>query len=100
MISSSCGGPKLIKFEGKPTQYTPKALFWRLLGYKLPFDRHDWTIDRCGEKVTYVIDFYSGAPDPGSFKPVSMFLDVRPAFTPSGIVHRIKKWWNTGKGLF
>jgi cytochrome c heme-lyase len=47
-------------------------------GYALPFDRHDWVVDRCGRDVRYVIDFYSGMPmGPGS--PVAMFLDVRPA---------------------
>lgn len=25
---------------------------------ELPFDRHDWVIDRCGKEVRYVIDFY------------------------------------------
>lgn len=24
----------------------------------MPFDRHDWTVDRCGKEVRYVIDFY------------------------------------------
>lgn len=23
-----------------------------------PFDRHDWTVDRCGKEVRYVIDYY------------------------------------------
>merc|ERR1712078_871576 len=23
-----------------------------------PFDRHDWTIDRCGTQVRYIIDYY------------------------------------------
>jgi hypothetical protein len=48
-----------------------------LQGFKLPFDRHDWIVDRCGREVRYVIDFYSGAPQPGV--PASMHLDVRPA---------------------
>ena len=25
----------------------------------LPFDRHDWTVDRCGKEVRYIIDYYS-----------------------------------------
>jgi hypothetical protein len=29
-----------------------------LLGGPEPFDRHDWVIDRCGQEVRYVIDFY------------------------------------------
>lgn len=46
-------------------------------GFKLPFDRHDWVVDRCGQEVRYIIDFYSGKPLPGV--PASMHLDVRPA---------------------
>ncbi|KAJ3417205.1 hypothetical protein HDV05_006411 [Chytridiales sp. JEL 0842] len=95
---TSCAQPKLLKFEGKPRDITPKARLFGLLGYKLPFDRHDWTVDRCGTKVRYVIDFYGGAPD--SKAPVSFFLDVRPDLSPQGISDRIKMFWNTGKGLF
>lgn len=43
----------------------------------LPFDRHDWTIEREGKEVRYVIDFYSGQPEPG--RPLAVYLDVRPA---------------------
>ncbi|KAJ3110052.1 hypothetical protein HDU96_006942 [Phlyctochytrium bullatum] len=64
---SECNGPKLLKFEGKPKTYTPKARLLNLLGYKLPFDRHDWTVDRCGTTVRYVIDFYN---DNGTVKVV------------------------------
>lgn len=53
-------------------------------GYKLPFDRHDWVIDRCGCDVRYIIDFYNANPPPGT--PVSMFLDVRPALDSPGAV--------------
>ena len=28
------------------------------MGGQLPFDRHDWYVDRCGQEVRYVIDFY------------------------------------------
>ena len=28
------------------------------MGGQLPFDRHDWWVDRCGQEVRYVIDFY------------------------------------------
>lgn len=43
----------------------------------LPFDRHDWIVERDGKEVRYVIDFYSGQPQPG--RPLSVYLDVRPA---------------------
>jgi hypothetical protein len=46
----------------------------------LPFDRHDWVIDRGGgQEVRYVIDFYEGKKSPTSTASVSMYLDVRPA---------------------
>lgn len=106
MHESTCSTPKLMKFQGKPKDYTPKARIKNLLGYffsrhfytlfryKLPFDRHDWVVDRCGEQVLYVIDFYSGTPVDG--KPASFYLDVRPAITMAGIRDRLLYWW---KGL-
>jgi cytochrome c heme-lyase len=51
-------------------------------GFKLPFDRHDWVVDRCGTEVRYIIDFYSGVPQPGV--PAAMHLDVRPALDSLG----------------
>ncbi|KAG5461916.1 MAG: holocytochrome c synthetase, isoform CRA_a, partial [Olpidium bornovanus] len=62
--------------------------------YTLPFDRHDWVVSRCGgQQVTYVIDFYSGKPDPRDPDLPSFFLDVRPAFTPVGVRDRVRRWW-------
>ena len=46
--------------------------------YELPFDRHDWIVDRCGKEVRYIIDYY----DTGDIDPetnVCAFMDVRPA---------------------
>lgn len=45
--------------------------------YSAPFDRHDWVVDRCGTKIRYVIDFYTGRASDSSN--VSFYLDVRPA---------------------
>lgn len=60
--------------------------------YKLPFDRHDWVVDRCGEQVRYVIDFYAGSPIPG--KPASFYLDVRPALDSFvSFKDRFLYWW-------
>ncbi|KAI6110044.1 cytochrome c/c1 heme lyase-domain-containing protein [Pisolithus sp. B1] len=47
----SCGGVKLVNFRG---QIDP------LSRYSAPFDRHDWIVDRCGTRIRYVIDFYTG----------------------------------------
>lgn len=44
----SCPDPTLLRFMGRPNQLTPKAYIKSWLGYGLPFDRHDWIVDRCG----------------------------------------------------
>ncbi|KAJ3413291.1 holocytochrome c synthase [Chytridiales sp. JEL 0842] len=71
-----------------------------------PFDRHDWTIDRCGTRVRYVIDYYSGH-DEGDAPAFN--VDVRPALdSPSAIYDRLRqgaknvweKWFGTGDGEF
>ena len=49
--NNRCGGPRLKKFAGRPQDYSPKARLLNFLGYKLPFDRHDWLVDRCGKEV-------------------------------------------------
>ncbi|KAG0057032.1 Cytochrome c1 heme lyase [Gryganskiella cystojenkinii] len=92
-MPNTCGGPKLVKFEGKPKEITPKARFRSWMGYTLPFDRHDWVVDRCGKQVTYIIDFYSGQPDPRYPEAPSFYLDVRPKLTPEGAWQRFKRFW-------
>lgn len=85
--------PKLLKFLGRPSDLSPKAyLKHYILGYPLPFDRHDWTIQRSdGTCVRYVIDYYhdetkgletveSALPDMHDFEATpSLMVDVRPA---------------------
>ncbi|EFA80147.1 cytochrome c heme-lyase [Heterostelium album PN500] len=78
-IKSECCDVKLVKFRGRAKDFSPKARFLNFIGYKLPFDRHDWTVDRCGKQVRYVIDFYEGKVDPETNKPIGIYLDVRPA---------------------
>ena len=74
-LHCGCEDIKLKRFRGRPDDASPKSLIRRFLfGAEKPFDRHDWTIDRCGEEVTYVIDFYRG-----NVKDNGIFLDVRPA---------------------
>ncbi|KAH8808560.1 cytochrome c heme lyase [Xylogone sp. PMI_703] len=95
--------PRLIKFQGRPKEMTPKAAMIQLLGRiypskfgtEPPFDRHDWFVQReyNGESkpVRYVIDFYSGPPEPTG-EPV-FYLDVRPAVdTPTAAVERMMRW--------
>lgn len=72
-------GPTLKKFGGYAKKYSPRARIRSWLGYELPFDRHDWVIDRCGKDVRYVIDYYDSNhldSQTGKFA----LLDVRPAF--------------------
>ncbi|OJJ44724.1 hypothetical protein ASPZODRAFT_71007 [Penicilliopsis zonata CBS 506.65] len=91
--SNKCGGPKLYSFRGlgvDPQFMSPRARLNGLMGYQLPFDRHDWIVERCGgERVEYVIDFYQGKSSPSSNGPsglaanagpgkLSFYLDVRP----------------------
>lgn len=88
------GNPKLKSFGGKATQFSPRARFRGLLGYEMPFDRHDWIVDRNGEEVRYVIDYYDGGDvNPNDHK--FAILDVRPALdSPTAAWDRMKvAWW-------
>lgn len=85
--------PKLLKFQGRPHDLSPKAgMKHYLLGHPLPYDRHDWTILRAdGNTVRYVIDYYydetRALDSEESAKPElhnrnatpSLLVDVRPA---------------------
>ncbi|EGO21619.1 hypothetical protein SERLADRAFT_351042 [Serpula lacrymans var. lacrymans S7.9] len=93
-----CGGVKLINFKGKPSQMSPKARCMTLLGYTAPFDRHDWIVERCGTRIRYVIDFYTGRPGPSS-SDVSFYLDVRPALDNwEGLRMRAENVWQSWTG--
>ncbi|GAB5358067.1 hypothetical protein AAMO2058_000427100 [Amorphochlora amoebiformis] len=81
---NKCPNPRLEKFSGKANDLSSKARIMTWLGYTAPFDRHDWVVDRCGTKVRYIIDFYTGTPMAGM--PISMHLDVRPAPDSAGAV--------------
>jgi len=77
-VKSDSSMPKLKSFRGKASEFSPRARFRGWLGYEMPFDRHDWIIDRDGREVRYIIDYYDG----GSVDPKThqfTLLDVRPA---------------------
>ncbi|XP_051556393.1 holocytochrome c-type synthase-like isoform X2 [Myxocyprinus asiaticus] len=78
------------KFGGKAKDFSPRARFHHWMGHELPFDRHDWIIDRCGKEVRYVIDYYDGG-----LVPKHTILDVRPAFDSlEAVWDRMKvAWW-------
>ncbi|CAR22343.1 Cytochrome c heme lyase [Lachancea thermotolerans] len=88
--------PKLLQFMGKPSQLSPRARCFSILGTlfpskfsaELPFDRHDWVVLRPDptssdtknpgfRQVRYVIDFYGGPDDEDGLPTFN--LDVRPA---------------------
>lgn len=68
---------RLKSFGGKATDYSPRARIRQMMGYELPFDRHDWIVDRCGKDVRYVIDYYDGGALDKKYQ--FALLDVRPA---------------------
>lgn len=91
---SECGNPRLMRFGGKAKDFSPRARIRSLMGYELPFDRHDWIVDRCGREVRYIIDYYDGGevdPDTSKFA----ILDVRPAFDNLENVwdRMVVAWW-------
>lgn len=75
--ANECMNPKLKSFGGKAKDYSPRARIRSLMGYELPFDRHDWIVDRCGKNVRYIIDYYSSDNSPNKYQVA--VLDVRPA---------------------
>lgn len=90
MHEATCkDGPTLTRFMGRPKDLSPKAWFYHYI-YRgpRPFDRHDWTVDRCGQPVRYVIDYYS-SDEPGAFN-----VDIRPALdSPQAFIDRFKMAW-------
>jgi hypothetical protein len=58
MHCNECNDPRLLRFVGKPDEFSPKARLRMLTGGSEPFDRHDWVVDRCGTEVRYIIDYY------------------------------------------
>ncbi|AET39835.1 holocytochrome c synthase CYC3 Ecym_5037 [Eremothecium cymbalariae DBVPG len=109
-IEATARYPKLLKFMGKPSQVTPRARWYHLLGTlfpskfcgELPFDRHDWIVLRPDpmstdtenpgyRKVRYVIDFYGGPDDEEGLPTFN--LDVRPALDNLGNAKdRFNRW--------
>nr|DBA44780.1 TPA_exp: holocytochrome c synthase [Leiosporoceros dussii] len=70
--------PRLLYFKGRPHDLSPKARLKKVLGHEAPFDRHDWTVDRGGREMRYIIDFYYDEVGAQSGK-WPFFIDVRPA---------------------
>lgn len=92
----SCASPTLVRFVGRSTDLSWGALWSKAFSYRgVPFDRHDWFVDRCGQKVVrYVIDYYD---DSRSVErdDLQITIDARPAFDSFGAtVDRMRRpWW-------
>jgi len=83
-LHPECQTPALKSFHGDAKNYSIRARVRSWLGYELPFDRHNWVVDRCGQnEVTYIIDYY----DVGAVNPETRLfahLDVRPQIRDFG----------------
>ena len=49
--ADECMNPRLASFGGKAKDFSPRARVRSWMGYQLPYDRHDWIVDRCGKRV-------------------------------------------------
>jgi len=82
---------RLVRFEGRPKDLTPKAWIWSNLFFQNPpFDRHDWYVDNGIQKEKrYVLDFYMMNDNASSSSLPRVEIDVRPALdTPSAVFER------------
>lgn len=116
-IASTTEQPRLLRFQGRPGDPTPKArvlqylaqMFPDKFGQEPPFDRHDWYVarrqsDGSIKEVRYVIDYYGGGLQ-ATGEPV-FYLDIRPALdSPTAAAERAIRWggdlwWTaTGSGI-
>lgn len=102
-------GARLLRFEGRSQDRTPKSriiealskFFPSAFSDEVPFDRHDWYVLRKdGTTVRYVIDYYGGGMEAGM---PTFYLDVRPALDkPSAALERLGMWggdiWRKASG--
>ncbi|KAK6346348.1 holocytochrome c synthase [Orbilia blumenaviensis] len=110
--------PRLLRFQGRPGDLSPKARMYHYLGMvfpqfgNMPFDRHDWYVqrsttategtDEAKEEVRYVIDYYAGETGPTGES--IFYLDVRPAIDRPralfelGIRYGGEIWWKASGG--
>lgn len=58
MHCDECERPTLARFMGRPTELSVEAQLRYWMTGQLPFDRHDWFVNRCGREVRHIIDYY------------------------------------------
>ncbi|KAL6758583.1 cytochrome c/c1 heme lyase-domain-containing protein [Haematococcus lacustris] len=87
--AEQCSNPTLLRFQGKPHDLSPLARVRSWMSGQTPFDRHDWVVDRCGQEVRYVIDFYFYDDKAGT--PEAFEIVARPALDSlEAVVDRVK----------
>jgi len=90
---AECPEPQLKSFGGKAKDFSPRARMRGMLGYQMPFDRHDWIVDRNGTEVRYIIDYYDSPTDSPASQKFAQ-LDVRPALdSRTAVWDRMKMAW-------
>lgn len=88
-----CATPSLLRFVGRQTDLSFGAWWSKRLSYRgVPFDRHDWFVDRCGLKVVrYVIDYYDD-PRAGDQEDLEITIEARPALdSPGAFLDRLRR---------
>jgi len=91
MHQDSCEVPTLQRFVGKYDDLTWKGRISELISSKgRPYDRHDWFVDRCGQRtVRYIVDYYDD--DNAENRQTTTTVDARPAFdTAEDVWDRIR----------
>jgi len=72
-----CPNVTLTRFVGKYDDLSVKGRLSSWFSQRgRPFDRHDWFVDRCGEQVRYIIDYYD---DQQLEDDIQVHIDARPA---------------------
>ncbi len=103
---NECDDPTLLRFMGKPNDLSPMARIKTWFGKEMPFDRHDWIVDRCGKEVRYVLDFYYKDDEAskleknkdGFYVPKNVEIEVRPALdSVESFVDRFKMVFQNNK---
>ena len=91
--------PKLVRFRGNYDKVSPKAYMKMIFGgVQRPFDRHDWIVNRDGNEVRYIIDFYEGVKMEG--KASTIHLDIRPAIdSPTALLDRVRMYFGITKDV-
>lgn len=70
---------KLLSFYGNSRKLSPRARFWKLVGYEEPFDRHDWYVESNGAVARYVLEYYDVGRDEDYKRGSFISCDLRPA---------------------